>query len=127
MAEKINLPENYVGTAFDREEEENTPVFSQEESEISESCGKESDISNIGRMFSIFKRIPGGEFLTGSLSKLHIKDFRIGTEEILILGISIFMLLPSLGLADSPEEMCGRSLQHGTSPRRNGSRTYRLR
>ena len=93
MAEKINLPENYVGTAFDREESAETPTFSEKESESVDGFDEERGGGNIGRMFSIFKRIPGGDFFSGTLSRLHIKDFKIGTEEVLILGISLFMLI----------------------------------
>jgi len=103
----ISVPENYDGTAFSDDfmtSEPKTPKiepvknevkFSPKEpecvSEESEDCFSPKKEKEHGSLFGIdFGGIFGGLFRGGKLSSIIPKDF--GTEELLIIGIALFLL-----------------------------------
>lgn len=93
--EKISLPENYVGTAFGTEECESQSDIKESEPALADSGAIEG--GSFGRIFSLFKRLPKREFQAFGLDRLHIKDFKLGKEEILILAVAAFMLFSHEG------------------------------
>lgn len=97
--EKIKVPENYVGNAFGSEEinakKSDTPPIVAEpvSSDAEEATMKHSDSSFGGglRNFSFSRLFDGLDIFKGGAFK------NIGTEEILIIGIALFLLFSQGG------------------------------
>lgn len=98
---KVNLPQNYDGTAFiEREspEQEDSVQASFIDSPQGERDQKEE---------SFFKGLSGGSVLSGLFSKggllggLNLKIPEIGTEEILLIAIAAFLFFSKDGDKES--------------------------
>ena len=88
--EKISVPENYVGNAFEKREPE--PM---ESSGDTKECISEPALAS-GGLGSLFKKIPVPAFLSGlNVFRGGLDGF--GTEEILIIGVALFLLFSKSG------------------------------
>ena len=115
--EKITVPENYDGNAFreDRECESFSPcdintsqnteteakcdMIQESASGASTECSVDSEktSSGDGILASIFKRGGGKSSFLDSLPFVKNGRFDIGTEEILIVAVAVFLLLSKSG------------------------------
>jgi hypothetical protein len=109
--EKINVPENYDGNAFSEESVKENPTFQKEEAiplhapwdnpppekmRDEESEAVMGKPKNEGVFGTIFKRLPISN-LFGGFGSLKNGLSDIGTEEILIVGVALFLLLSKGG------------------------------
>ncbi|MBO7303724.1 MAG: hypothetical protein J6V09_00680 [Clostridia bacterium] len=85
--EKINIPERYNGNAFDTQTQEDAAAEKTEEV-----IARKSDED--GGIFGLLTRLGGGLF--PEVKKIG-KDFHIGREELIIIGIALFLLFSSGG------------------------------
>ena len=92
--EKISVPENYVGNAFDVNKSE----MHQRESQPTSSPENESEpvMKRTGAFDGFFKRLPFSNLLSG-FNFFHGGFDSFGTEEILIIGVALFLLFGKNG------------------------------
>ena len=108
--QEISIPENYDGTALARSEtvsEENT-YDTEQEALKNEQSTAEPDYESVGNIFES-KKGDENRFLSGIFSRLPIKNlagffkgngsgcFKLGTEELIIIGIALFLLFSKGG------------------------------
>ena len=86
--QSLSLPDSYVGTAFDRQEPaKEEPIHNEQVEQVSAKPREPAEPA--GLFGGILDKIP---FLGGKLSSLHI-----GTEELLIAGVALFLLFSKGG------------------------------
>lgn len=78
----IPVPDGYSGTMLPREEETVETVKDVGQSKPDEACESAGHFSGI--FGGVLGNITGGSFL---------RDFKLGSEEILIIGAAVFLLL----------------------------------
>lgn len=78
----LSLPDGYSGTMLPKDEEAVETVREIKEDNHKEDC--ESVGHSPGIFSGLFGNIAGGSFL---------RDFKLGSEEILIIGAALFLLL----------------------------------
>lgn len=96
---EINVPENYDGNAF-REKEKSDATCEEVNSDVScyareRDCDRHQETKSdtgVGVLSAFFQKLPFSNlFERFNFSKFERLDF--GTEEILIIGLSLFLLL----------------------------------
>ena len=112
--ERINVPENYDGSAFGGEgmdaglanvqpsvaepkiSPQDIPTFSEETADAEKP--QEERTESAGIFGSLFSKLPFGNILQGGIGNfLKLDKFRFGSEEILLIGIELFLLLSKDG------------------------------
>ena len=106
--EDLTIPKNYDGTALSHPNTETASTYREnDEKAAHENFFKEDFDEPCANIFSSEKNDSGG-FLSGLFSKLQIKnlggifkggekELKIGTEELIIIGISLFLLFSKSG------------------------------
>lgn len=117
---KLNIPDGYDGTAFAKKESEPPPsrpiipnvsepkcspresfpelnVPDKEAEHVSDPYGAKDGES----ILSVFKRLPFGKFFGERGRELfHFDKFKVGSEELLIIGVALFLLFSKEGDKD---------------------------
>ena len=105
----MNIPQNYDGIAFDTDipDAKNTVAASVGEkkisppdvkSEASESAQASANIENTGIFGSFFQKFGLKNILPSSIGSLfQLDQFKLGKEEILLIGIALFLLFSKEG------------------------------
>lgn len=85
--DKMNIPDNYSGTAFSEEQISPSQAedigYTSEKTEPTASVQKRDD-----GLFGIFNNLPFKKIFDGGI---FTKNFKIGTEELIILGIAALL------------------------------------
>lgn len=89
----MKLPKDYGGSAFgEAANEAPEPEQDTDSGEIAETVASEGILESISSRLSLGKLLPEG--LRGAL---HLDKFKIGTEELLIIALALFLFLSKDG------------------------------
>ncbi len=93
----VSIPENYDGNAFREEPVAEEPKKSEPLPAPEVSCGAPISVKEEEGVFaSLLKRLPI-QSIFGNLGIKSLSSFKIGSEEILIVGIALFLFFSKGG------------------------------